>query len=64
MNTSAKNKSGSASGMILLIIVLLNAAVIKHAFIYNSDLYVALCFTLPLLFLTAFFMWQKNVETP
>ncbi|MCB0708345.1 MAG: FMN-binding glutamate synthase family protein [Chitinophagaceae bacterium] len=54
------NGGVSISGMIVLIIVLLNAIIINHAYINNANMYWALIVTLPLLMLAIYDRWQKK----
>lgn len=57
---SRNQKSVSASGLIILIIVLLNAIVLKTAYINNHNYYWALIITLPLLLLAIHNIKQKK----
>ena len=57
---SRNQKSVSASGVIILIIVLLNAIVLKTAYIDNADYYWALLIVLPLLLLAIYNIKQKK----
>lgn len=56
---SSANKNQSVSNIAMLIIVLLNAVVLKHAFIHNPKWYWVLLLTLPLLFLNIIFTRHK-----
>lgn len=58
MRNSA-NKNQSVSHVMMLITVLLNAVILKHAFIHNPMWYWALLFTLPLLFMNIFITKHK-----
>ncbi|MBL0337436.1 MAG: FMN-binding glutamate synthase family protein [Chitinophagaceae bacterium] len=57
---SRNQKSVSASGVIILIIVLLNAIILKTAYINNADYYWALLILLPLLLLAIYNIKQKK----
>lgn len=57
---SNKEKSTSVSGTMILLLVFLNALIIKIAFIQNEKWYIALVITLPLLLVAVLFNRQKK----
>ena len=50
----------SASNLIILVLVLVNAVILKIGFTKNENLYIALIFTMPLLFLAIYDVKQKR----
>ena len=60
MKRSKINRGVSISGMILMILVLLNAIIINHAYIHNANKYWALIISLPLLLLAVYDRLQKK----
>lgn len=54
------NNGVSISGMIVLIIILMNAIIMNHAYINNANMYWGLIVTLPLLVLAVYDRWQKK----
>lgn len=55
-----KEKSVSVSGAIILLLIFLNAFVLKIAFIQSGKWYVALVITLPLLFVAVMYDRHKK----
>jgi hypothetical protein len=55
-----KEKQVSASAIIILLLVFINALILKLAFVKNETLYMALIITLPLLFIVAYFEREKK----
>ena len=60
-NTIPK-KTVSVSGTIVLIFVFINAMILKFAFVYNENLYLALFVTLTLLFASAIYYMQQKTN--
>lgn len=60
MKMASNNKAYSVSGMILLVIVLLNAVILSHAFSKNPAWYNGLYFTIPFLLLAIYDLLQKK----
>ena len=59
---SLPNKTVSFSGTIVLLFVFINATILKFAFIYNENLYLALFVTLPLLLASAIYYMQQKTN--
>ena len=59
---SLPNKTVSFSGTIVLLFVFINATILKFAFIYNENLYLALFVTLPLLLASAIYYMQQKAN--
>ena len=57
---SNKEKNTSVSGITMLLLVFLNALIIKNAFIQDEKWYIALVITLPLLLVAVLFNRQKK----
>lgn len=55
-----EEKQVSVSGTIILVLVFINAFILKIAFIENESLYIALVITLPLLFIAIYDVQQKR----
>jgi L-asparagine transporter-like permease len=55
-----KTKKVSASGIVILLLIFLNAVVVKVAFIRNSKWYMALIVTVPLLLFALYYTTQKK----
>jgi hypothetical protein len=55
-----KKRTDSPFQMILVILVLINAWVLREGFLVSSKLYFALFGTIPLAFFTAFRIWKSH----
>lgn len=49
----ANQKNSSAAGMMLLFFIMVNVAILEHAFTVNEEWYWALIFTVPLFIVAA-----------
>jgi hypothetical protein len=59
---SLPGKTVSFGGTIVLIFVFMNATILKFAFVYNENLYLALFVTLPLLLASAIYYRQQKTN--
>ncbi len=56
-----KEKQISTSGTLILLLVLINASILKNAFINNKNLYLTLLITLPILGIVIYNFKRKKV---